>query len=306
MGDARELLERYLRQRAELGDAELVLERHTPAQVRDAISARAASGPARSLTDALRPPAEPSPATQATSTAAAPDPRPSAPGPRSPSRSLERVAVSAPGGEGEAGAMRASPAAPATGATAEEILALPVLDAVREVALGCPRCGLANTRRHVVFGEGDPTASVMVVGEAPGAEEDRTGRPFVGKAGKLLDLLLASVGLPRDAVYICNVLKCRPPDNRNPMADEVEACSPYLIRQVDLVRPRAILAFGNFAAHTLLKRDDPMSRLRGRVHDYRGIPLIPTYHPAALLRNPGWVRAVWDDLQLLRSTLDPA
>jgi DNA polymerase len=177
---------------------------------------------------------------------------------------------------------------------------------VRELALGCPRCGLANTRHHVVFGEGDPNASVMVVGEAPGAEEDRTGRPFVGRAGKLLDLLLASVGFPREAVYICNVLKCRPPNNRDPQADEVEACSPYLIRQVELVRPRAILAFGNFAAHTLLRRDDPMSRLRGRVHDYRGVPLIPTYHPAALLRNPGWVRAVWDDLQLLRTTIQAA
>ena len=292
MSDPRDLLERYLRQRAELGDAELVLERHTPGAVHDALSRRPAPAASRALlTDALA------------KDASAQTPPPSSPE-RAARPSLERVSVAAPVGDVDPGAMRASPSAPATGATAEEILALPVLNAVRDVALGCPRCGLAKTRKHVVFGEGDPAARVMVVGEAPGAEEDRTGRPFVGKAGKLLDLLLASVGFPRDAVYICNVLKCRPPDNRNPMADEVEACSPYLIRQVELVRPQALLCFGNFAAHTLLKNDLPMSRLRGKVHSYRGLPLVPTYHPAALLRNPGWVRAVWDDLQLLRSVLD--
>jgi uracil-DNA glycosylase family 4 len=276
VSDPRDLLERYLRQRAELGDGELVLERHSPAQVRAALSQPAST-----------PPSAPPTSTEEIER------------PQRAARSAPEPAAAAP-----AGAMRQAEDAPARGASAEEILALPVLDAVREVALGCPRCGLAATRHHVVFGEGAADAEVMVVGEAPGQEEDRTGRPFVGRAGKLLELLLASVGLPREKVYICNVLKCRPPNNRNPMADEVEACSPYLVRQVELIRPRAILALGNFAAHTLLRTDTGISRLRGKVHTYRGVPLIPTYHPAALLRSPGWIRPTWEDLQRLRATLD--
>jgi DNA polymerase len=188
--------------------------------------------------------------------------------------------------------------------SAEEIRALPVLEAVREISLGCPRCGLAKTRTRVVFGEGDAHADLMVVGEAPGENEDRQGRPFVGKAGKLLDLLLMTVGLPRESVYICNVLKCRPPGNRNPQPDEVEACSPYLLKQVELIKPRIIVAFGTFAAQTLLGTDISIGRLRGHLHQYQGIPLVPTYHPAALLRNQGWVRAVWEDLQRARAILD--
>jgi DNA polymerase len=177
---------------------------------------------------------------------------------------------------------------------------------VREIALGCPNCGLSRTRTRVVFGEGDENAEVMVVGEAPGENEVREGRPFVGAAGKLLDQLLLSAGFPRESVYICNVLKCRPPGNRNPSADEVEACSPYLLRQLELVRPRVVLAFGGFAAHTLLGNELPLGQLRRTRHHYQGVPLIPTYHPAAVLRNAGWVRAVWDDLQLARSILDGA
>ena len=200
--------------------------------------------------------------------------------------------------------MRPSPDAPTRGVTAEEIRALPVLDAVRDVSLGCPRCRLAETRTRVVFGEGNPDAELMVVGEAPGENEDRQGRPFVGKAGKLLDLLLMTAGFPRESVYICNVLKCRPPGNRNPLPDEVEACSPYLLRQVELVKPRIIVAFGTFAAQTLLGSDVSIGRLRGKTHQYQGIPLVPTYHPAALLRSQGWVRAVWEDLQHARRVLD--
>lgn len=202
--------------------------------------------------------------------------------------------------------MRPASDAPAAYPAADEILRLPTLEQVRDLALGCPRCRLAESRRQVVFGEGDPSAQLLVVGEAPGADEDRTGQPFVGKAGKLLTLLLASAGFDRDAVYVCNVLKCRPPGNRNPEADEVEACSPYLFRQVELVGPRVILAFGAFAAQTLLATGDPIGTLRGRDHEFRGIPLVPTYHPAALLRNPAWVRPVWDDLQRVRSVLDRA
>jgi uracil-DNA glycosylase len=194
--------------------------------------------------------------------------------------------------------------APAPGAAAVDIVQIGALDALRAVALGCPRCRLAETRQHVVFGEGDPAADVVVVGEAPGADEDRTGRPFVGAAGRLLNLLLASVGFSRERVYICNVLKCRPPANRDPEPDEVEACSPYLLRQVELVRPRVILACGTFAAQTLLRSTESIGRLRGGVHEFRGIPLVPTYHPAALLRNTAWIRATWEDLQRLRQVLE--
>jgi uracil-DNA glycosylase len=178
---------------------------------------------------------------------------------------------------------------------------------LREAALACGRCRLADGRTQVVFSDGSPDARVMVVGEAPGANEDRTGLPFVGAAGKLLDLLLANVGLSRrDSVYICNVLKCRPPGNRNPRPDEIESCSPWLHRQVELVKPEAILAVGTFAGQLLTGRDMALGRLRGEVHSFRGTPLVVTYHPAALLRNSGWTRATWDDLQLLRQVLDRA
>ena len=177
--------------------------------------------------------------------------------------------------------------------------------ALRELALGCTRCGLAETRTQVVFSDGNPEARLVVVGEAPGANEDRTGLPFVGQAGQLLDLMLASVDLSRErSVYICNVLKCRPPGNRNPQPEEIRACSPFLKRQLALVRPEALLAVGTFAAQLLTSRDAPLGKLRGEVHSYEGIPLVVTYHPAALLRNSGWVRAAWDDLQLLRQVMD--
>lgn len=187
--------------------------------------------------------------------------------------------------------------------------ALPVLpatyEALKQEALACTRCGLAETRTQVVFSDGNPDARLVVVGEAPGANEDRTGLPFVGQAGQLLDLMLASVDLSRErSVYICNVLKCRPPGNRNPQPDEIRACSPFLKRQLALVQPEALLAVGTFAAQLLTSRDAPLGKLRGEVHSYEGIPLVVTYHPAALLRNSGWVQAAWDDLQLLRQVMD--
>lgn len=179
-------------------------------------------------------------------------------------------------------------------------------DALRDLALGCTRCRLSEHRTQVVFSDGPRDASLMVVGEAPGANEDRTGLPFVGAAGKYLDLLLATVGLSReDSVYIANVLKCRPPGNRDPKPDEIEACSPYLRKQIDLVRPRALLAVGSFSGKLLTgKQNVSLGRLRGDVHSYHGVPLVVTYHPAALLRNPRWVRAFWEDLQLLRDVLE--
>lgn len=281
-GDARDLLAAYLRQRRELGEEEVILDRFSERELRELLSPSADT-------------ASPAPVSpQASTTATAADaPRAFAPPPGERGGDAPRP-------------QRPTVDAPAAYAGADEIRSLPTLDAVRQVALGCPRCRLAKTRGHVVFGEGTPTADVLVVGEAPGQDEDRTGRPFVGRAGKLLDLLLASVGFGRDDVYICNVLKCRPPSNRNPQADEVDACSPYLLRQVELVRPRAILAFGTFAAQTLLQTDTSIGRLRGRVHEFQGVPLVPTYHPAALLRNSGWVRATWEDLQRLRGVLESA
>lgn len=260
-----ELLRRLLQQRAELGERELVTG--------------SASG-AELLRSMRRSPQAPPPA-------AAPI--------GDPDRQLERAELTP--------RERAS-GATAPGATAEELVQIGSLDELRDIALGCPRCRLSETRTRVVFGEGATDAELVVVGEAPGAEEDRSGRPFVGRAGKLLDLLLATAGFPRESVYICNVLKCRPPGNRNPQPEEVGACSPYLIRQLELVRPRAIFAVGTFAAQSLLETTTPIGRLRGSVHRFRDIPLIPTYHPAALLRNPGWIRPVWEDLQKLRSVVD--
>jgi uracil-DNA glycosylase family 4 len=176
---------------------------------------------------------------------------------------------------------------------------------VRRQALACTRCRLAEGRTQVVFSDGNPSARLVVVGEAPGANEDRTGLPFVGAAGQLLDLLLATVDLSReDSVYICNVLKCRPPGNRNPLPDEIEACSPFLRRQIELVKPEVLLAVGSFAAQLLTGKTLPLGKLRGTVHSYEGTPLVVTYHPAALLRNSNWTRATWDDLQLLRTLMD--
>lgn len=181
-------------------------------------------------------------------------------------------------------------------------------EALRDAVCSCTRCRLHETRTQAVYADGVADARVMVVGEAPGANEDRTGLPFVGAAGKLLDLMLASVDLSRrTSAYICNVIKCRPPGNRNPQQDEIDTCSPYLRRQIELVRPEVILAVGTFAAQLLTgNRDAALGKLRGEVHAYAGVPLVVTYHPAALLRNRGWTRPTWDDLQLLRRVMEGA
>ncbi len=167
---------------------------------------------------------------------------------------------------------------------------------------GCTACELHRTRTQVVFGVGNRNADWMIVGEAPGAEEDRRGEPFVGRAGQLLDAMLHAIGLQRQEVYIANVLKCRPPNNRDPRPEEVEQCEPYLKRQVALVAPRLILAVGRIAAQNLLKTNAPLSRLRGRVHSYgeTETPLVVTYHPAYLLRSPREKRKAWEDLKLAR------
>jgi DNA polymerase len=178
------------------------------------------------------------------------------------------------------------------------------LEALAKAVKRCTRCSLYETATNPVPGEGDPNAKLVCVGEAPGAKEDATGRPFVGPAGQLLTKILAAIDLTREQVFICNVLKHRPPGNRNPRPEEVEACSPYLIRQLELIKPKVIVAFGTFAAQTLLNTKAPIGSLRGLVHQYHGIPLVVTYHPAALLRNPAWKRPTWEDVKLARRILD--
>ncbi len=180
--------------------------------------------------------------------------------------------------------------------------------ALQQMVASCTQCELHRTRTQTVFGVGNRSADWLVVGEAPGAEEDRRGEPFVGRAGQLLDAMLGAIGLDRTSAYIANILKCRPPNNRDPQADEVASCEPYLQQQIALIQPRLILAVGRIAAQNLLKTDAPLGRLRGRVHEYgeRRIPLIVTYHPAYLLRSPGDKRKAWEDLQLAVQVLRQA
>jgi DNA polymerase len=168
----------------------------------------------------------------------------------------------------------------------------------------CTRCKLhALGRKQIVFGVGNPDADLMFVGEAPGADEDIQGVPFVGRAGQLLTKIVEAIGLSRDDVYIANVIKCRPPQNRNPEPDEVDTCEPFLFQQIDVIKPKVIVALGTFAARALLRTLEPISRLRGRVFEYRGAKLVPTFHPAYLLRNPASKREVWEDMKLVRSLL---
>jgi DNA polymerase len=173
-----------------------------------------------------------------------------------------------------------------------------------DIGADCRRCKLCTLgRSQIVFGVGNPKARLMFVGEAPGEEEDKRGEPFVGRAGQLLTKIIEAIGLTRDQVYIANVIKCRPPGNRNPEGDEVEQCEPFLFRQIDAIKPRVIVPLGKFAAQSLLKTMDPITRLRGRQFDYRGAALIPTFHPAYLLRNPSAKREVWEDMKKVRAIL---
>jgi uracil-DNA glycosylase family 4 len=178
------------------------------------------------------------------------------------------------------------------------------LESLAATAAGCTLCRLSEQRQTVVFGEGDPKAGVMFIGEGPGAEEDRTGRPFVGQAGKLLDRMIFAMGFDRAQVYIANVVKCRPPGNRDPKDDEVAACADYLDRQIDLIEPKVIVALGKPASRRLTGTNKPMGALRGRWSSYRGTPLMPVFHPAYLLRNPKAKREVWEDLKLIMRRLE--
>ncbi|MCI0434670.1 MAG: uracil-DNA glycosylase [Gemmatimonadetes bacterium] len=259
------LLARYFRQLAELGGPDLFLDSLTAAEARALMAGGRAAASARSAR-----------------TAPAVD-RP--------------VRAPAKGHASGAGAH-----APVTAAAPEVVATLTTMAAD---AASCTRCRLHVERKQAVFGEGSAAADVVVVGEAPGQDEDRTGRPFVGRAGRMLDLLLMSAGYPRESVYICNVLKCRPPGNRNPLPDEMDACSSrFLHIQIETIGPRAILAVGRFAVQALLGLDQAIGRLRGRIHAWRGTPVIVSYHPAYLLRSPSMARAAWDDFQQLRAVVD--
>lgn len=189
----------------------------------------------------------------------------------------------------------AAEAAPAAGEAAGE-----GLEAIRAELGDCARCPLHEKRNHLVFGDGAPQAGILFVGEAPGADEDRIGRPFVGRSGQLLDKILAAAGIARDEVYITNVVKCRPPGNRDPEAEEIVSCLPFLRRQIASIRPGLVCCLGRFASQTLLGSAEALGRLRGRWHDWEGMRVICTYHPSACLRNPQYKRPVWDDFQMLR------
>jgi uracil-DNA glycosylase len=294
VADARDALRRYLEQRLELGEESIVLETMVasdvtgtrliergppeaansgsvaPVRIADWRSALQASGSEPMAERSDRAKQSPTVRAQAASAATA----------RAP------------------GATPVAPDAP-----------LPPLDslaAIEASVASCTRCALYATATNPVPGEGNPNADLMVVGEAPGATEDETGRPFVGKAGQLLTQILAAIKLSREDVFICNVLKHRPPGNRNPEPNEVRACSPYLIRQIELIQPKVILALGTFSAQTLLDCKIPIGKLRGQIHQYHGVPVVVTYHPAALLRNPAWKRPTWEDVQLARRILDSA
>jgi uracil-DNA glycosylase family 4 len=178
------------------------------------------------------------------------------------------------------------------------------LDDVRAHVGDCQLCKLCSTRTNIVFGVGNPNADLMFVGEAPGADEDEQGEPFVGRAGQLLTKIIEAMGFQRSDVYIANVLKCRPPNNRPPEPDEVATCEPYLFKQIDAIKPKVIVALGTHAAHALLKIDTPISKIRGKVLDFRGdVKLVPTFHPAYLLRSPDRKRDVWEDMKIVRDLL---
>ncbi len=182
----------------------------------------------------------------------------------------------------------------------------PTLGEVREELGECTRCKLHRHRTQIVFGVGNPKARLVFVGEAPGADEDAQGEPFVGRAGQLLTKIIHAMGMQREDVYICNIIKCRPPNNRTPESDEILACQPFLLKQLQAIGPQFICALGGPATQTLLQTKEPISRLRGKFYDFHGIPLLPTYHPAFLLRNPHEKKTVWEDMKLLLREMEPA
>ncbi len=339
--DARDRLRLYLEQRRELGESEFVLDSLPLEEALRLIGhkgAPSAGTPTPAGAEATRPrsprdePAtggnwkdalkaigaeETAPAAKtkkpaASARAAAPatsvaeptpaEPTPAEPTPTEPTPTEPTPTVGSPAEPGTGIVVGASRRASMDGPLA----ALASLDDVARHIAACTACELYKSAKNSVPGEGNPQAGFICVGEAPGQTEDETGRPFVGRAGDLLTKILEAVQLKREDVFICNVLKHRPPGNRNPAPDEIKACSPYLLRQLELLQPRVILALGTFASQTLLQTALPIGKLRGQVHRFHGVPLIVTYHPAALLRNPAWKRPAWEDVQLARRIYDSA
>ena len=309
--DARSLLRRYLEQRRELGESELVLD---GLHVEDVMRLLGAAGrtvpatkPQRSVRELVGEPSQDWRVSLRDAGVNADTPSPA------PTESSEATVESSELVQGEPifeipddmafkkGIVIAPSEAELIPGAIEKLRSL---EEIAEQVRKCTRCSLYATATKAVPGEGDPKAQLVCVGEAPGGKEDATGRPFVGPAGQLLTKILEAIDLTREQVFICNVLKHRPPGNRNPLPEEVEACSPYLIRQLELIQPKVIVAFGTFAAQTLLQTKAGIGQLRGLVHRYHGIPLIVTYHPAALLRNPAWKRPTWEDVKLARRILD--
>lgn len=335
--DPREALRRYLEQRRDLGESELVLDSLSVDEAMRLLGAarqgpppapaspRTASAPLGETADwraAVRaagggPPAE----RVARPAPIAPRKEEPAPMPTRSSKPVPAPPTSPPGDAvhvptTEAGASTESPlpdvpAGIIIGGASRALFEDPAfklgtLDEIAKVVASCTRCPLYASATNPVPGTGNPDADFMVVGEAPGANEDAQGVPFVGQAGQLLTKIIEAINLKREDVFIVNVLKHRPPGNRNPLPEEVTACSPYLVRQIELVKPKVILALGTFAAQTLLETKLGIGKLRGQIHRYYGVPLIVTYHPAALLRNPSWKRPTWEDVQLARRILDRA
>jgi len=273
--DARSLARAYLEQQRELGTDEVVLPRPSsgaPAST-ESPHLRAGSGKPEVPAPSMTPGASPGPTRDET------------PGPMPPAG----ISYDPPAGD----LFSKDPLREAA-----------TLTAVATLIASCKKCRLCETRNHTVPGEGAENARLVVVGEGPGRTEDETGRPFVGQAGDLLTKILAAIELPREQVYICNIVKCRPPENRTPQYDEVASCLPYLWRQIELVRPKVILAMGGTAAQSLLDAKSALGAMRNRIHRFRGIPVVVTYHPAALLRNPNWKKPTWDDVRFARRLLD--
>lgn len=268
MSDADDLARRYLRQQIEVGVGRVFLVRGEP------VEHRAAGAPT-----------PPAPAPRPTSAAATDGPRWKRDLPPIPGKGV----VIAP---------------PTEDLFTEDPLRRLDLSELAEQVHGCTLCRLSGSRTRAVPGEGPADARLVVVGEGPGAREDETGRPFVGRAGELLTDILKAIELPRERVFICNVVKCRPPQNRTPQQEEIDACVPYLYRQIEILAPAVILAMGGTAAQTLLGTRQSLGSLRNKIHEFRGTPLIVTYHPAALLRNPHWKKPTWDDVRIARQLLD--
>ena len=293
--DAKEKLRAYLEQRRELGESELVLDSMSVEEALRAIGAIGKGAPMSTtpLLEKKRDLADVEPGDWRSVLSNARTPAPS-----ESSSPIPPPEANPPSGITVAGEPEEL--------FDSDIMRLSSLKTIAKAVEACTRCPLYKTATHGVPGAGAAKARLVCVGEAPGANEDETGLPFVGAAGGLLTKILAAVELTREEVFITNVVKHRPPGNRNPTPGEIEACSPYLVRQLELIKPKVIVAFGTFAAQTLLNTKTPIGKLRGEVHRYHGIPLVVTYHPAALLRNPSWKRPTWEDVKLARRILDSA